>query len=111
MILLRKVLATKSTTRLPNASTNKAYVDIDADIFKMMKISRARQAGRPKKTVGALQRQANELQTDGGEILFFDENEPEEVAACTSKHQQLSVVVVGLLRFKNLLWFKKKLRL
>ena len=61
-------------TRLPNASTNKAYVDIDDDIFKMMKISRARQAGRSKKTVGALQRQPNELQT----------NEGEEGAACTS---------------------------
>ena len=48
--------------RLPNKSTNKFYLDINNDVFRMMKISNVRKPGRPAKTVGALLKQPSDLQ-------------------------------------------------
>ena len=58
-------------SRLPNAASIRNYVDIEDDIFKMMKITRTRRQGRPKNIVGALSREPNELQSDKVGALYF----------------------------------------
>ena len=62
-------------SRLVNSSTQKNYVDISDDVFKMQKLNANRKAGRPAATVTALRKQPNELADAVGVSFCNDDNE------------------------------------